>query len=282
MMALAALTVGAILLLGACFQDRPNGPPGATSGSASTSDSTALTAIRLVVLGDSIALGETCAGCTTYPEQVAAAMEDSLGVEVETDNLAVPGAEVADLLELVQEDSSVRDSIAGADGVLVTIGLNDLAFARLDDPCGVAPNFPRIRWSDVTHACVDEATAEYERDLDAVLGEVDELRAGRPTMLRVTTVYNSVIGDLVDPTWNSPAAIEPSIYAVERMVQAQCEVAELHGGSCADTYHALNGGDGSESAQPFLNPADATHLAQPGEDAFAAAIIAQGFSPIER
>jgi lysophospholipase L1-like esterase len=282
MVALAALTVGAILLLGACSQDRPNGPPGATSGSASTSDSTALTAIRLVVLGDSIALGETCAGCTTYPEQVAAAMEDSLGVEVETDNLAVPGAEVADLLDLVRTDSTVQDSITEADAILLTIGLNDLAFGRLDDPCNVAPDFPRVRWSSITHSCVDEATDEYQRDLNAVLREIDGLRAGQPTMLRVTTVYNSVIGDLVDPTWNSPAAVEPSMYAVERMAEAQCEVAEAHDGLCADTYHALNGEDGSESAQPFLNPADATHLAQPGEDAFAAAIIALGFSPIGR
>jgi lysophospholipase L1-like esterase len=282
MVALAALTVGAILLLGACSQDRPNGPPGATSGSASTSNSTALTAIRLVVLGDSIALGETCAGCTTYPEQVAAAMEDSLGVEVETDNLAVPGAEVADLLDLVRTDSTVQDSITEADAILLTIGLNDLAFGRLDDPCNVAPDFPRVRWSSITHSCVDEATDEYQRDLNALLREIDGLRAGQPTMLRVTTVYNSVIGDLVDPTWNSPAAVEPSMYAVERMAEAQCEVAEAHDGLCADTYHALNGEDGSESAQPFLNPADATHLAQPGEDAFAAAIIALGFSPIGR
>lgn len=277
-----ALTVGAILLLGACSQDRPNEPQAGTSGSASASGSTAPTAMRLVVLGDSIALGETCSGCTTYPEQLAAAMQESLGVEVETDNLAVPGAEVADLLELVQADSTVRDSIVGADAVLVTIGLNDLAFGRFDDPCGVAPNFPRIRWSDITHVCVDEATAQYGRDLDAVLDEIDQLRAGRRTMLRVTTVYNSVIGDLVDPTWNSPLAIEPSMFAVEQMVQAQCEAAERHGGSCADTYHALNGDDGSESAQPFLNPADATHLAQPGEDAFAAALIALGFAPLRR
>lgn len=144
------------------------------------------------------------------------------------------------------------------------------------------PRLPRIRWRDITHACVDKATGEYGRDLDAVLGAVDELRTGRPTMLRVTAVYNSVIGDLVDPSWNSPAAIEPSMYAVDQMVQAQCEIAKLHGGMCADTYHALNGKDGSESAQPFLNPADATHLAQPGEDAFAVALSALGFSPLER
>jgi lysophospholipase L1-like esterase len=207
-------------------------------------------------------------------------MRDALSMEVETRNLAVPGAEVADLLELVRTDSTVQSALTEANAILITIGINDLAFGRLDDPCDVAPDFPRVRWSSITHSCVEEATAEYQRDLNAVLDEIDGLRAGEPTMLRVTTVYNSVIGDLVDPTWNSPAAIEPSRYAVDRMAEAQCEVAEAHDGLCADTYHALNGEDGSESAQPFLNPADATHLAQTGADAFAAALIALGFAPL--
>jgi lysophospholipase L1-like esterase len=225
-----ALTLLTLLVLEACSQNRPSGPAGDTPDSASASGSIA-TSVRLVVLGDSIALGETCSGCTTYPAELSAAMDDSLGVDVKVDNLAVPGAEVTNLLQLVLTDSTVRDLIESADAVLVTIGINDLAFNRLDDPCGVAPDYPRIRWSDITHACVDEATAEYRRDLDPVLGEVEELRAGQPTMLRVTTVYNSVIGDLVDPTWNSPAAVEPSMYAVEQMAQAQCEIAELHGGA---------------------------------------------------
>lgn len=277
----AALTVAAILIV-ACSGSPSGESPGSVSASPSATESTSGPAMRLVVLGDSIALGETCAGCSTYPEQLATAMGDALNVEVETENLAVPGAEVADLLDLVRTDSTVQDSITEADAILVTIGLNDLAFGRLDDPCNVAPNFPRVRWSSITHSCVDEATDEYQRDLNGVLDEIDGLRAGQPTMLRVTTVYNSVIGDLVDPTWNSPAAIEPSMYAVQRMAEAQCRVAEAHDGLCADTYHALNGEDGSESAQPFLNPADATHLAQPGEDAFAAALITLGFSPLQR
>ena len=208
-------------------------------------------------------------------------MDKALDVAVETENLSVPGAEVADLLKLVQTDSTVRDSIADADAILITIGWNDLAFNRLDDPCGVAPNYPKIEWASITHDCVDAATAEYRRDLDSVLGEIGDLRSARPTMLRITTVYNAVIGDKVDPTWDSPAAIEPSTYAVEQMVKAQCEVVEEHDGECADTYHALNGKDGTDSAQPFLNPADATHLAQPGEDAFAGALIALGFSPLQ-
>jgi lysophospholipase L1-like esterase len=208
-------------------------------------------------------------------------MATALDVDVETQNLSVPGAEVADLLKLVRNDSSVRDSITDADAILITIGWNDLAFNRLDDPCGVAPHYPKIEWDSITHDCVDAATAEYRRDLDSVLSEIDALRSARPTMLRITTVYNAVIGDKVDPTWNSPAAIEPSTYAVKQMVRTQCEIVEEHDGACADTYHALNGKDGTDSAQPFLNPADATHLAQPGEDAFARAVIALGFSPLK-
>jgi lysophospholipase L1-like esterase len=270
----------AILLFTSCSSSPSSESPGSASSSAT--ESTSDHAVRLVVLGDSIASGEACAGCTTYPEQLATAMGDSLGVQVETRNLAVPGAEVANLLELVRTDSTVRGSIAEANAILVTIGINDLAFNRLDDPCGVAPDYPRVRWSAITRSCVGEATSEFQRDLNAVLDEIDGLREGEPTMLRITTVYNSVIGDLVDPTWNSPAAVKPSIYAVDRMAAAQCEVAEAHDGLCADTYHALNGEDGSESAQPFLNPADATHLAQAGEDAFAAALIALGFAPIQQ
>jgi len=276
----AALMAGAMLLVASC-SSRSNGGSGAGTSTVATSTPTSEASPRLVVLGDSIALSDTCAGCTTYPEQVAAAMADALDVEVETDNLAVSGAEVADLLKLVRSDSIVRDSIARADAILITIGWNDLAFNRLDDPCGVAAHYPKIEWDSITHDCVDAATADYRRDLDSVLSVIDALRSARPTMLRITTVYNAVIGDKVDPTWNIPAAIEPSTYAVEQMVRAQCKLVEEHGGACADTYHALNGKDGHDSAQPFLNAADATHLAQPGEDAFAAAIAALGFSPLQ-
>ncbi len=64
------------------------------------------------------------------------------------------------------------------------------------------------------------------------------------------------------------------------MGRAQCEVAAAHGAKCADTYHLLNGKNGLRSAQPSLNPADATHLNQRGEDAFAKALIEDGFAPL--
>lgn len=279
------MVLTATLTLSACSGDRTGQPVTNTPKSPAEASASPAPAMRLLVLGDSTASETTCPGCTIYPDQLASAMAKEFGADVLLDNLAwvlwnPKAAEVADVLEFVRTDPTARDSVADADAVLITVGHNDLAYNRLDDPCGVAPRYPRVDWKSLTHACINRVNDEYRRDLDALLGEIEQIREGTPTMLRVTNVYNSVIGDLVDPTWNSPAAIEPSMYAVEQMVRAQCEVAERHDGSCADTYHALNGEDGSESAQDFLNPVDATHLAQAGEDAFAAAIISLGLSPL--
>lgn len=277
----ATVAVVTALLLAGCSG---NGSGGESNG-PSVSTSTPADELRMVVLGDSTAGSDTCPGCTIYSEQLATAMEDRLGVDVKIDNLAWAvtnprPAEVAAVLHFVRADSAARDSVAAAEAIVITIGHNNLAYNRLDDPCDVAPAYPRVKWKSLTHKCIDKANAEYGRGLDALLTEIDHLRRGRPTMVRVTTVYNSVIGDLVDPTWNSSDAIEPSTYAVEKMVHTQCQVAARHGALCADTYHVLNGHDGSQSAQPFLNKADATHLAQAGDDAFAAALIKLGFAPI--
>jgi hypothetical protein len=100
-------------------------------------------------------------------------------------------------------------------------------------------------------------------------------------MLRVVTAFNTVIGDTVDPTWNSPAAVEPSVYNVAQLAALQCRLAKRHGGKCADAMHAFNGKDGRKSAQAFLNPADATHLAQSGHDTIAKLVVGLGFEPLQ-
>lgn len=268
---------------------RPEVTPATASTPASnpTTSSPASPGTQLVVLGDSMASPTACGGCRTFPEQVAAAMARASGSEVEVVDLAwalgnPKPAQVADILDYVRTDELARDALAGAEAVVVFVAQNDLAYNRGDDPCGVAPAYPRVRWDELTHACMDAVLREYEQDLDALLDEVDELRDGRPTVLRIVTAFNSVIGDLVDPTWNSPAAVEPSTYNVSRMVQVQCRLAVRHGGRCADVFHVLNGPDGSRSAMEYLNPADATHPAQPGHDAIAEVVTGLGFRPLER
>jgi len=235
--------------------------------------------LRLVALGDSIIYGSECPACGLFVDQFGNALSKKTGEKVEVSNLAVPGAEVSDLLDLVRSDEPVRDALGGANAVVVTIGHNDLPYNRLDDPCHVAAHYPVVEWSEITNACTDRVTDQYRQDLDAVLAEIDQARKRRPTLLRVTTVYNSALGDHVDPSWDSPDAVEPSVYATERYAEAQCEVARDHGGECADTYNALNGQAGRDAAGEFLGP-DYTHLSQEGHDAFAQALISTGFHPL--
>jgi lysophospholipase L1-like esterase len=236
--------------------------------------------VRLVGLGDSIMTSHGCEGCSLFLDQYAAGLSGLIGQGVEADNLAIPGAEVAQVRQQVQVDPAVRDALAQADAVVITVGINDLPFNRLDDPCGVEARYPVIDWEGVTQACTDGVAAEYGRDLDALLSEIDGLRAGAPTLVRVTTVYDSVLGDTVDPSWNDPEAVEPAVYAVEAFYRGACDAAAAHDALCVDTYHALNGTTGREPAGPFLAP-DYTHLGQAGHDAFAAVLLDTGVAPLQ-
>jgi hypothetical protein len=246
---------------------------------------TQASSMHLVVLGDSNAHPSSCNSCTTFGDQVADAMSRQLNADVHVDNLAWKitnphPAEMKDLVEFARTDDNARRALADADAVLILASQNDLAYNRYDDPCDVAPGYPRIHWRQLTHSCMNKSLDAYERRLNALLSEIDTLRDGGPTMLRYVTAINTTLGDLVDPTWNSPAAIEPSTYNVSRMVDVQCRVARAHGGLCADVFHVLNGKTGEKSAQAYLNPVDATHLTQKGHDAVTQATVETGFAPL--
>jgi lysophospholipase L1-like esterase len=68
----------------------------------------------------------------------------------------------------------------------------------------------------------------------------------------LTNVYDSVIGDTVTPSYNSPGAVRPSEAAVARFDAIQCRLASEHHGRCVDVDRAFNGPDGSQPAGRFL------------------------------
>jgi lysophospholipase L1-like esterase len=81
---------------------------------------------RIVALGDSLTRGTgDAAGGGGYPERVAASLRKA-GLTVTVDNLAIDGSETGDFLRKVEE-AAVRDRVAGANLILVSIGGNDLS-----------------------------------------------------------------------------------------------------------------------------------------------------------
>ena len=200
-------------------------------------------------------------------------MAQQLGRQVEVDSILE--FTTWDLLDRVTSDTDTRAALSEADAVLVTIGFNDTPWGRIDDPCHVAPEFPVVAWSDITQQCTNNVTRQYAKALDKVLDEIDRLHHGSEYLLRLPTVYNAVIGDHVDPGWDSPEAIGPSVRGNAAFAAAQCKAARKHGGRCAEMQPLMNGPDGRADAVAYL--ADHTHLNQAGHTLTADALAELGF-----
>ncbi|MEJ7720182.1 MAG: SGNH/GDSL hydrolase family protein [Ilumatobacteraceae bacterium] len=255
--------------------------PPPTTATDSTPPPTTSEAWSLVALGDSVALaGPECDGCTSFVDLWANSVAEDAGRPVEVSNQAVPDAEASDVLDQVRQDDATRAALERADLIVIEVGLNDSPWNKLDDPCDAAPKYPVIEWSKITGGCIDRVAREYERTLDAILAEVETLRAGKPTVLRLTNVYNAVLGNHVDASWDSPAAVAPSKAANERFAEVQCRLVEEHQGECIDVYRTFNGTDGSSAAKSFL-AADYTHPGPKGHEVIAELLLEAGLQPLQ-
>ena len=159
----------------------------------------------------------------------------------------------------------------------------------------MAPNFPVVKWRQLSPVCSRRVTSEYKKTLDEVLTQIDELRGcggqvdvppcsqrgQKDTLVRVVTVYNSAIGDTVDPGWNSPESARRTRFANDLFAHAQCEVVRFHGGRCADVYHAMNGRRGTRAAGPYF-AGDYTHLNQEGHRLVARTLANRAMPPLFR
>ena len=234
--------------------------------------------LSLVAIGDSIAI-PMCGGCESFADLWGERVGRDLRrrVTVVTDSRGE--SEAADTLKQVTTDAATRAHLEAADLIVVQVGFNDTPWNRKDDPCRAAPRYPVIKWRKITRPCIDRVARQYERTLDAILTEVGRLRAGKPTAVRVTTLYNAVIGNDVDPSWDSPAAVAPSKVANARFAQLQCRLAAEHHAACIAVHRAFNGGDGSEPAGRLL-AADYTHPSARGHELIARLLTQGGTDPV--
>ena len=215
--------------------------------------------LSYVALGDSLLFADESdcggGGCTSATVLYGEAMAAELGIPVDVHNLTMHNSLTTEGLRVYIERGAkfgrvaedLWDAVAGADVVSVTIGFND---ANNPNPTVI----PTI-------------TKAYEADLERVLAKIEELRAGKPTAIRVTNMYN-----------NGSRYWTP---LVEAMNDVACDVAVRHDAICVDIYAAFNGPDGSTDPVPlgYFGP-DGTHPSQKGMDVIAAALAAAGYEPL--
>ena len=149
-------------------------------------------------------------------------------------------------VKLGRNPEDLFTAVANADVISVTIGFND---ADTPDP----NNIPALRKA-------------YERNLDGILSRIVELRAGKPTALRVTTLYNNG-----GPAWTA---------VVSAMNEVACAVAQRYDAICVDLYAPFMGPDGRGPIESGFLGGDETHPSQRGMQVIADALFQAGYAPL--
>ena len=206
-----------------------------TTESATTEPPTTSEPWIYLAFGDSWPYGAHCNGCDAFPGLYAAGLEATTGNEIDFINRTKNGGTSASLLESIRKSQGFRESIAKADIIMISTGANDFepAFAAWQaGTCGGSDDLD----------CFREIAEGWRRNFDAIATEIDTLRAGEPTAVRIVTNSNEFLAD--------PGLIEffgvdfgPTQGAVITAMHHDvlCEVAEAHNAQCVDLRPVLNG-----------------------------------------
>jgi len=253
----------------------PTTAPAPTAAPTSKSVPTAgLVAWSLVAVGDSIPFNspDDCPGCTGFVDRYAAAITKLTGHPVKVTNLSQHnGLQIDGLLDELKTDAKRRDALATADIIVVSIGHNDTAWNRGDDPCD-GQNGDNPDWSKYNATCATAAAEIFRPKFERVFSQIVALRTGKPTIFRTINVYNDWIGEDGVPS-AATNATNDFINAWDAMT---CKAATSNGFACADIYHAFNGSDGRTPALDLLGK-DYTHPSDKGNEVIARVLADLGF-----
>jgi lysophospholipase L1-like esterase len=233
----------------------------------------------LVAIGDSIPFNspDDCPGCTGFVDRYAAAIIKATGHPVKVMNLSQhTGLQIDGLLDELKTDASRRDALAQADIIVVSIGHNDTAWNRGDDPCD-GQNGDNPDWSKYNATCATAAADIFRPKLERIFSQIVSLRTGKPTIFRTINVYNDWIGVLGGVV--SSEGTNATRAVIDAWSAMTCTAAQANGVTCADIYHAFNGSDGLKPA-PDLLAQDTTHPSDKGNAVIAGVLVDLGYAPL--
>ena len=185
---------------------------------------------HLVVIGDSSLGG--------LGEALASRVENEVGVQVVLRNHVLGGLGAGRVLRALQASDPALKSWGEAlandlqQAEVVVMFVNPLDSVDPGQPLGVAACFA----GQAPASCSPETFAQYTDDMKAIWAEILALRAGQPTILRATDVYNP----LVSP-WREAGVFEACTECWENMSQAARLAAEAYNIPFLSRYDAFNG-----------------------------------------
>ncbi len=265
----------ALVLVAGCGGGDRNGPA-ADSGTLeeTTASEPPSGEWDLVALGDSVPTGAGDAGPQrSFPELLAKRIAKDTGRTVNVTNLAVGGAS-GELRTEIEQNADYREAIAGAEIVTLSIGGNDLFQAQQAWLSGTCDD----------GGCYEEALAGFDENWRAILAKVVELRKPGEAMLRVTNVYNPLIGHKVarqELGSRYEALSELTTKNASKLSSLICDAATREGMRCADVHTVFNGSAGRDNPHAKgLISEDGVHPSVKGHRAIAATIAQLGYSPL--
>jgi hypothetical protein len=143
------------------------------------------------------------------------------------------GGGMASLLDAVRTSEAFRTKVASGDIIVIATGPNEgeaVGAAVAAGTCGGADNFE----------CVRELGQSWSEDLDAILGEIEQLRSGQPTAVRLVNAANAFIGTTLPGMDEATSAAFSELF-FEELTVAMCENAKDHRVECLDVRPILNG-----------------------------------------
>jgi lysophospholipase L1-like esterase len=229
--------------------------PASASASASAKKSAPY---RVVGLGDSVPAGSAC-GCTTYVDLVGRQAADRRGTTADVSNLAQGGLTTPGLLDQLK-DGSVKEKVAAADLVIITIGANDF------DTGSVGSS------SCAGLYCFQSTLKQQKSQLDEVFDRVEGL-LDDPDATVVATGYWNVFLDGDVAATRGAGYVRNSV-ALTRAENDQIKAtAEQNGATYVDIFTPFKGSSGTRNDTSLL-AADGDHPNAAGHRKIAATLEA--------
>ena len=233
----------AATVVGACGKDAGRTDNSARESVADlTSPSAVSAALHYVAFGDSWPEGAHCGRCRTFADLWATRIRSATGKEIDftdyTGSRERSAARVkasASLLEALRTDDVTRAAVQSAEVLLIATGPNELE--QILDPlhngrCGGSDGFD----------CIRDLGSVWRKNFDAILTEIDKLRAGLPTAVRIVSAANLFVSDpAIGQGLPKDFATTGGALLYKLLTEAVCEAAVKHHAVCIDVRPILNG-----------------------------------------